>query len=513
MPIRLHTVLPGIVALLCAPGLAAMELRQNLDEGDRHEITSANDEMPTILVQSSGRVSTSGAYDEDSIQPGLHIRTGAEITLPTDIRLNNLNTSHVIGAHGEDTVVRYTGRWEADGGNAFPRLSITEGARFIFTEESSMNLVMDGAFFTRQLWVYGDGSGTLELEEGFVADHTVNEPLANAMGTIRLGGVTLITHHTRNMPQNTRPDGRGGHYKNGHIVFERVPGNRWIIDSSNHYYSAQLDFDTDATLDIRSSLTHVGHRRVAMQVGPGGYFISTGAFRTTSPDVTITKTGPGMLALDGEQSYHRGAALVLQEGLTRMSGDPGLGRDNTTREDTGAFLHITAQGEAGLQLAAPVSHLRRIDLTEQSRLWLDQDCRLVISEGLHVGPNAQADLRGEIFGKLQVEGRIDLLSSHSVHAEALELAGTWTVNLGRWTPEHALMQVTATAEVSQAPEISFRDRRGRVPEGDVVLLRSGNLKAADAVSGDFTTSDGRFSYTLRVNDGELILGNIAAVEE
>ena len=501
----------SIAAIMLAPALEAMELRQNISDGDRHDITSADDVLPVLLIQRSDRLR--GNYDADYLQAGLHIRTGTAVTLPTDIRMHDLNTSHVIGAHGEGTVVRYTGRWEADGGNAFPHMSITEGGRFIFTAESSVNLVMDGPFFTRQLWVYGDGTGTLELEEGFVADHTVDEPLANALGTIRLGGATLITHHTRNMPQNTRPDGRGGHYKNGHIVFERVPGNRWIVDGSNHYYSAQLDFDTDAILEIRSSLTHVGHRRIAMQVGPGGYFISTGAFRTTSRDVTITKTGPGMLALDGEQSYHRGAALVLEEGLTRMSGDPGLGRDNTAREETGAFLHITVQGEAGLQLSAPLNRLRRIDLQEQSRLWLDQECCLQLTEGLYVGPEACADLRGAVVGTLRVEGRIDLISSHSVQVQALELSGSWGVNLGRWTPEHPVMQVIATAEVSQAPDIAFHDRRGRVPAGDVVLIRSAKLTAADAATGAFTTGDGRFSYTIRLEDGALILGNIAAVQQ
>ena len=502
-------LLPGIAALLLAPALGAMELRQNISEGERHEITSASDDIPTLLIQRSDRLR--GNYDSAYLQAGLHVRSGSEITLPTDIRMHDLNTSHVIGAHGEGTVVRYTGRWQADGGNAFPHMSITEGARFIFTAESSMNLVMDGPFFTRQLWVYGDGTGTLELEEGFVADHTVSEPLANAMGTIRLGGATLITHHTRNMPQNTRPDGRGGHYKNGHIVFERVPGNRWIVDSTNHYYSAQLDFDTDAILDIRTSLTHVGHRRIAMQVGPGGYFISTGAFRTTSPEVTITKTGPGMLALDGEQSYHRGAALVLEEGLTRMSGDPGLGRDNTTREDTGAFLHITARGEAGLQLSAPLSRLRRIDLEGQSHLWLDQECRLQVSEGLHVGPEAHADLRGHVAGRLKVEGTLSTVAGRSVHAEAVELSGTWKVAVGRHAPEEPAMTITATAELQQAPEVSFSDGRRRVPEGDVVLMRAGNLQFT-APAGELTTSDGRFRYQLRIEDGALILGNISKVE-
>ncbi len=502
-------ILPSIAALLLAPALGAMELRQNLSEGDRHEITSAEDEMPSLLIQRSDRLR--GNYDSEYLQAGLHIRTGSAVTLPTDVRMHDLNTSHVIGAHGEGTVVRFTGHWQADGGNAFPHMSITEGARFVFTAESSMNLVMDGAFFTRQLWVYGDGTGILELEEGFVADHTVNEPLANAMGTIRLGGATLITHHARNMPQNTRPDGRGGHYKNGHIVFERVPGNRWIVDTNNHYYSAQLDFDTDAILDIRSSLTHVGHRRIAMQVGPGGYFISTGAFRTTSPDVTITKTGPGMLALDGEQSYHRGSALVLDEGLTRMSGDPGLGRDNTAREETGAFLHVTARNQAGLHLSAPVSRLRRIDLQDQSRLWLDQECGIEVSEGLHIGPEARVDLRGDVMGMVHAEGRIDLVSGQSVRVESLVLSGTWTVSLGRGTPEHALMEVADAAVLNQAPTINFQDRRGRVPEGEVLVLRAGDLKAAAGVEGDFTTDNGRFRYRLRIADGALIVSDIAAV--
>lgn len=509
-------LLPSIAALLCspalmAPNLSAMELRQNLDEGERHEISDADAELPSLLVQSSGRVNSGQTYSDDFVRRGLHLRTGTEITLPTDIRLHNLNTSHVIGAHGEGTVVRYTGRWQADGGNVFPHLSLTEGGRFIFTAESSMNLVMDGSFFTRQLWVHGDGSGVLELEEGFVADHTVNEPLANAMGTIRLGGATLHTHHTRSMPQNTRPDGRGGHYQNGHIVFERVPGNRWIVDSSNHYYAAQLDFDTNATLEIRSSLTHVGHRRVAMPVGPGGHFISTGAFRTTSPDVTITKTGPGMLALDGEQSYHPGSVLLLEEGLTRMSGNPGLGRDNFASGNAGPFLHVHARQEAGIQFSSPVSRLERITLEDQARLWLDEGCRIEVSEGLHIGIEAQADLRGSVSGHLHVHGHLNTVVSHPLRVEALTLPGTWSVAVGRDAPEQPALSVTATAELHQAPQVRFSDGRGRVPEGEVVLMQAGNLQGDSA--GSYTSADGRFTYELRIEGGRLILGSIAPVDE
>jgi hypothetical protein len=215
---------------------------------------------------------------------------------------------------------------------------------------------MNPNFFTRQLWVWGDKTGTLELAQGFIADRTQGASVANAMGTIRLGGARLVTHASHSLPYNTRPDGRGGVYHNGHVVFEHQPGSVWSIRSQPQIYSAQIDFESDGTLDCQTHLTHNGQRRDCLAVGNGGPFVSTGAFRTTKAEVTITKTGPGMLSLDGQQSYLPGARLLVKAGLLRMHTDPGAGA--WVQAQAGAELTLEVESGASLVLAAPLIRLK-----------------------------------------------------------------------------------------------------------------------------------------------------------
>lgn len=504
--------LSSLYALLLSTALVATAepLRQNLGRGD-HLVIGAGDPVPPLLIQGSPRMRP---YPDNLMDIGLHFRTGGEIGVPMDIRMVDLNTSHVIGAHGEGTVVRYQGRWEADGGNAFPHMVLTEGARFVFTEESSMNLVMAGSYFTRQLWVWGDGTGILELEEGFVADHTRSDPLPNAMGTIRLGGATLITHHTRNQPANTRPDGRGGHYQNGHIVFERIPGNRWIVDSTNQLYGAQLDFDTDATVETRASLTHIGHRRVVLPVGPGGHFRSSGAFRTTSPDVTITKTGPGMLALEGEQSYHPGSRLVVEEGLLRMATDPGLGRDPDARGNAGVYLQMTVRQEGKAHFIGALHRLQSLQAEDQAQIWVDDHMAVETREGFTVGPEASLTTGGAHRGPVTVAGSLSLSGAASF--EQLTLQGPLSAGFGQNAPEGPMLQV-ADALVLEGGSLSlnFWDRRGRVPE-QILLISASEAALSNrgaGLRGTQSCRNNRFAFDLEQEGGELWVRNIRPLAE
>ena len=495
-----------MTAALSARGGAENVLRQNLGNND-FLIIESQEQVPDVVIQGTPRMRP---YPDNLMEMGLHFRTGAVVDVPMDIRMVDLNASHVIGAHGEGTVVRYQGRWQADGGNAFPNLMLTEGARFVFTAESSMNLVMSGSYFTRQLWVQGDGSGVLELEEGFVADHTVSDPLPNAMGTIRLGGATLITHHTRNMPQNTRPDGRGGHYQNGHIVFERVPGNRWIVDSTHQIYGAQLDFDTDAVVETRTALTHIGHRRVVLPVGPGGHFRSSGAFRTTSPDVTITKSGPGMLALEGEQSYHPGSRLLVEEGLLRMATDPGLGRDPDARGNAGVYLQMTVKNDARAHFIGPLHRLQSLRIEDQAEVWVDDHLVLEVGEEITAGPGTALTVAGDIRGGLRAEGALNLPGSTRFYR--VHHTGVLSVAFGRTAPEDPVLHADEMLTLTGRLDIRFRDRRGRVPE-EIQLLNAPFLELGAEFMGTRRCRDEKFQFDL-VREGQKVwIRNIVAVEE
>ncbi len=512
MKTNMSVIITLIVATIVThmSAVASETLHQNLGDGDHLLITDPGFNFPEILVQNTPRRSQ---YHDDLLDIGFHIRTGTEVVLPSDIRMHNLNTCHVIGAQGGGTVVRYTGRWQADGGNAFPHLILTEGARFIFTSESSMNGVLEGSFFVRQLWVYGDGTGIIELEENFTADHTRNEPIEDALGTIRLGGATLITHHTRNMPANTRPDGRGGHYQNGHVVFERVNGNRWIVDSNNQVYGAQIDFDTDGVIETRAALTHNGHLRVVLPVGPGGHFISSGAFRTTSTNVTITKTGPAMLALEGEQSYHSGSRLIVEEGLLRMTTDPGLGRDTTVRGNPGPYLDMHINNSAHAHFSAPLHRMRKLTAVDNARVWLDRNCVIDAAEVVVIGDEARFDMHGAVQNSLQVNGRLALDQSRgNAAAGSLQMNGTLSIDICRGTSDIPVLKVENEAALNGRLTIGFTDHRGRVPE-QAVLVAAGSLSLGGSITpGTYTCRNERFSYNLAQDGNLLIISGIEAIQ-
>lgn len=507
-------ILFAVLASFASQGFAdePVTLRQDLSKGDYLLIEDVKTKLPDVLIQASGRLGK--RYSEDLLKVGLHFRTGQTMDLHTDLRMQNLNTSHVVGVHGKDTHVRYHGKWEGDGGNAFPHLLLTEGGHFTLEADANMDLVQQGSFFTRQLWVYGDNTGTLELAEGFIADLTKSEPVPNALGTIRLGGATLITHHTRNMPANTRPDGRGGAYQNGHVVFERVPGSRWIVKTNNQIYPAQVDFTTSGVIETQADLTHIGHRRIALPVGAGGHFTSSGAFRTLREDVTITKTGPAMLSLDGEQAYQKNATLRVEDGLLRLSTDPGIGQ--RTDEKAGPFLTLHAVKSGKVHLAASELRMQALRLDDESQGWIDRDCTLDASAGVHIAKGAKFHNNGTVKGEIHGRGTlsIDPSTSYAQIDGSLLLTGQLLVTSVS-QHDRPLLTLTGPASIGGSLQLHFAAHvDGSLP--DLTLIRAEQINGRFDLTSDTETprqtSDGRFTYELEYHPDRILVTNIQPVK-
>lgn len=461
------SVLPALVWLHTVFG---EDLRQNLGRGDFTEITRAQT-LPARLIQAGPRLPAGDRHGERLRDRGFHIRTGGPLEMRTGIRMHDLNASHVIGAHGEGTHVHYRGRWEADGGNAFPHLFLTEGARFTFEAESEMNLTLEGSLFTRHLWVSGDGSGVLELAEGFVADRTRHEPVADAMGAIRLHHVTLVTHHTRSLPNNLRPDGRRGVYENGYLIFDggprEKPRTRWIVETNNQTYPAQIDFFADGIIETQSHLTHTGHRRIAEPVGAAGRFLSPAAFRTARENVTITKDGPAMLALDGEQSYLPGSRMHVLDGQLRMATNPGLA--GRIQPESGPYLSLTAFNTAQVHLTAPVMAFQQIELRDQSVAWLDEGCHLTARKGIRVAPEAVFHAQGRLGGPVVVEGQLQTRAGISpLQTEDLSVHGTLMLEVPP-RPRTPVLRVDGTLQIPGHLDLRLTGDPTRRPEEPILL--------------------------------------------
>ena len=508
-------LLPNWLTLLClgTMGTALMatevpqHLAQDLASGDSLFIEDGSP-LPAEIVQQSARKFTRQAYGPSYEGVGFHVGGGHSYDFDGVLRAADDDACSVIGVHGPDTLLRWNGHWRSDGIYNFPHLILRNGGHIVFTHTAVVDLVMDQDFFTRQLWVGGDGTGVIELAAGFRADHSRAAAVPVALGTIRLGGATLITHDSLSLPSHTRPDGRGGHYQNGHVVFERVPGNRWIIDSSNQVYRAQIDVDTDAVIETRSDLTHAGQRIQALPLPAGVHFTSSGAFRTTAPGVTITKTGPAMLALDGEQSYRPDSHLVIDEGLLRMATDPGLGRAAT---DAGPHLRMRVQNSGRLHLSAPQLSMQAITLADSAQMWLDQHSLLALSEPLTVGGQATLHAAGKVAAPLHCAGtlRIDGRVGSAGLQQGLQLDGRLVLTPGR---RQTTPLLSLSGPLQRGPQATLDLQFASEPQPGTILISADEHRGdLSDWAGERLCNAGRWRLHLLWQEQQLRISSVEAV--
>ena len=363
----------SLCLVLWTVGLIAVEIEQDFKRDEALWVSDGITGITTIVQRGKPK-----RYSEAMLVDGVHFRPGAAADLSATIGGGDFNSGGLLGVHGPQGHIRFTGVWQGDQGGGYPMLVLQEGGHFTIAAEARIDFVMAENFFTRQLWVWGDGSGVLELEPGFIADRSRGGQEPDAMGTIRLAGATLISHATHSLPQHARPDGRGGVYLNGHVVFEGDRPSTWSVQSEAQWYGAQIDFSRDGTIDCQAPLTHHGQLRRCLPVGNGGHFVSSGAFRTRSAGVTIRKTGAAMLSLEGQQAYQPGARLVVEEGLLRLYSDPAAG-DRVDAERYGDHLQLVVRPGASLLLAAPLVRLASLEVAAGATVWQLDGCRLAVA--------------------------------------------------------------------------------------------------------------------------------------
>lgn len=299
-----------------------------VDVSPANRLTLSGEMTGAATVQFSGAaLSGTDRYGEALMARGLRFTGGGPVAFSADLTVTNLNASHILTVSGADTVVTYAGLWQGDGGNAFPHLYLRDGGRFVLGEASELNFVND-AYFTRQLWVSGDGTGAdagaIEFAEAFVADLSEGGTVTNGLGSIRLNNATVITRHTQGIPVHFRP--RPGHpdgpQTNGHFVFEHNPG-KWIVATNPQSYAGGVWIRADVEIHTETDLTHVG---VTEDDNQSAFPYRAGnAFQTNVDDLVITKTGPGALILAGEQAFRPGTEMRVTEGRVQFATDPAAG--------------------------------------------------------------------------------------------------------------------------------------------------------------------------------------------
>ena len=278
---------------------------------------------------------------------GLVLEPEGETTL--DARLEPaLGGSPVIGVRGEDAVVTFNGQWIADTGTIYSWLTPLEGGTFRLGPAADMRFIRD-AFYTLQLWVAGDGTGTLEIDEAFQADRSQRGVTPLGIGSIRLSDTTFVTHHSRNLPITYRPVFSEGTQANGHLVFENAGSSRWIVRTNDQSYAGAVWIYRNLEITTERNLTHLGETESAPDyTAYNGFSVMNGA--------TVTKRGPGRLVLAGEQAYDANSLFLIEEGTVDFVTDPSGGTRFGGGSRVGTLLvSVGPDGKARFQERARIA--------------------------------------------------------------------------------------------------------------------------------------------------------------
>ncbi|MCC5847754.1 MAG: hypothetical protein JJU29_06620 [Verrucomicrobia bacterium] len=334
-------------------------------DGDHRLILTGNLSGEGNIRFSGGSISNH-RYSNTLMAKGVRFLGGADIAFAVDLTGVNLNSSQILTVTGADTVVTYAGNWQGDGGSAFPHLFLRDGGRFVIGEDAVLDFVND-AYFTRQLWVSGDGTGenagAIEFAEGFVADLSEGGTVDSGLGSIRLNNATVITRHTQSIPVNfrPRPGNPEGPQTNGHFVFENHPG-KWIVATHPQSYAGGVWIRANVEIHTETDLTHVGVTEDDKDSSQ--HYRAGNAFQTNENDLIITKTGSGALILAGEQAYRPGTEMRVQAGTVRFETDPSAGYFHNpisqALSPAGPDLQLVIEENGGAVFTASASQIQSL---------------------------------------------------------------------------------------------------------------------------------------------------------
>lgn len=296
-------------------------------------------------LRQGGAVAAADRYSPGLIDRGLHFTGGGTHLLTAPISGTDLNADPVFGAR-DFTTITYDGNWEADGGNMEVHLVLLTGGRLIFGPNARLDLIQATTYFTRQVWMLGDGTGTLEFDAGFIADRSAFGTVPEGTGSLRLGAVTLVTHHSQSIPLSYRPASFDATMPqapraNAHLVFEAQHGGRWRTETNPQTAITAVWPAANCIIETQTDLTHIGTTHPYTDyTAYNGWQIRPLDSRLGTGNVTMTKTGPAALILNGEQAYAPDAVLHVDMGRVDFNTNPtdGQGQAFTNGQNLNLFV-------------------------------------------------------------------------------------------------------------------------------------------------------------------------------
>ena len=176
-----------------------------------------------ILFPTEEKIHPVNATDAEVLSNGLHIASGTELDVSNNITATRPYRNCPVIALDKGTVVNYSGTFTSKSDQAFTYMYLLDQSKFVLTNNAVFDQILENSWWTRQIWIRGDGTGIFETAEGFVADKTSGGTKHTGVGSFRLNGVTYISHSTAGLPvYETGLTGDNTPCYNGHVIFDSM---------------------------------------------------------------------------------------------------------------------------------------------------------------------------------------------------------------------------------------------------------------------------------------------------
>ncbi len=273
--------------------------------------------------------------------------------------------SPIIGVHGSGTKLVYKGYLKGDNSRCDISLVLTDTGHFVLAKEAYVDLVFSRwTNFTRAIFVYGDGTGTFEIEDGFICDRSAGGTKSDGLGAIRLGNAHFVSNSSAGLPYYYRPKLTDTRAKiNSHLVFESLPGSIWTVQTNNQIFAGGFWVYQNMTLETKKNLNLIG------EIDTFKYnenYVNYGGMMFLDSNKTIVKSGPAIFRLSGDQAYCKGSKFIVNDGTIEFVTDPFMyGIKSFTQFKTfktGKYLSVDLNNNAKITATAPMVNLKRLQV-------------------------------------------------------------------------------------------------------------------------------------------------------
>jgi hypothetical protein len=290
--------------------------------------------------------------------------------------------SPILGVHGRGTKLYFMGPiFRGDNTYTKTSIALTDHGHLVIGRDVVVDMVFPRyGNYTRQMWIFGDGTGIFELEEGFQADRSKMGTTNVSFGSVRLSNVNFVTHNSQAIPHYYMMDDNNPELVllNAHLVFENDPGGKWIIKTQEQQYAGGIQIYTHAGIETEKDLLLNG----AVNHWPNKGYYDYGGIVFYADSLRLTKSGESTLTFDCDMFFNPGSMLDITEGRVIFRKDT----YSTTISAPGrvnAGNHLSVRIGNGTEMNADTDtlHLDHLFVGGGATLVTSTDTHLIINSG------------------------------------------------------------------------------------------------------------------------------------